>query len=171
MTSCAKRDIVLTSQSTTYNTDSNFLHTYSIPPQELLRKKLWLIFAIFLLLWMNCRSDEIGNRTRLKIVRRKACGFESHLRHLSIAKKPTTGNLTTISYIIGVAIGDGNLSNPSGRAVRLRITCDIKYPNIIKNITQALQEVMPNNKVSVVNKKENCVDISCYSNKWENLLG
>jgi len=90
---------------------------------------------------------------------------------LSIAKKPTTGNLTTISYIIGVAIGDGNLSNPSGRAVRLRITCDIKYPNIIKNITQALQEVMPNNKVSVVNKKENCVDISCYSNKWENLLG
>ena len=30
---------------------------------------------------------------------------------------------------------------------------------------------MPNNKVSIVRKKENCVDISCYSNKWENILG
>jgi hypothetical protein len=28
------------------------------------------------------------------------------------------------AYVIGLAIGDGNLSNPSGRAVRLRITCD-----------------------------------------------
>lgn len=36
---------------------------------------------------------------------------------------------------------------------------------------QAIQEVMPNNKVSVVPKKESCIDISCYSNKWENLLG
>ena len=70
-----------------------------------------------------------------------------------------------------MAIGDGNLSNPNGRATRLRITCDTKYPNIIKNIMQAIQEVMPDNKVSIVHKKENCIDISCYSNKWENLLG
>lgn len=36
---------------------------------------------------------------------------------------------------------------------------------------QAIQEVMPNNKVSIVRKKESCIDISCYSNKWESLLG
>lgn len=30
---------------------------------------------------------------------------------------------------------------------------------------------MPDNKVSIVPKKESCIDISCYSNKWENLLG
>jgi len=32
------------------------------------------------------------------------------------------------AYIVGLALGDGNLSNPNGRAVRLRITCDKKYP-------------------------------------------
>ena len=30
---------------------------------------------------------------------------------------------------------------------------------------------MPNNKVSLVKRKINCTDISCYSNKWEAFLG
>ncbi len=38
------------------------------------------------------------------------------------------------AYVIGLAIGDGNLSNPNGRAVRLRITCDTKYPRLVGNI-------------------------------------
>ena len=32
------------------------------------------------------------------------------------------------AYVIGLALGDGNLSNPNGKATRLRITCDKKYP-------------------------------------------
>jgi len=42
------------------------------------------------------------------------------------------------AYLIGVALGDGNLSNPNGRAVRLRITCDTKYPALIAKIRGAL---------------------------------
>ena len=76
-----------------------------------------------------------------------------------------------LAYVIGVALGDGGLSNPNGRAVRLRISCDTKYPIIIHNITSAIKKLMPTNKVSEVNKKTRCVDISCYSNKWEDLLG
>jgi DNA-binding transcriptional regulator WhiA len=76
-----------------------------------------------------------------------------------------------LAYLIGLAIGDGNLSNPNGRATRLRITCDVKYPNIIESITQTLQELFPNNKVGVVNRNDHCVDVSCYSNKLEELLG
>jgi hypothetical protein len=38
------------------------------------------------------------------------------------------------AYVIGLAIGGGNLSNPNGRAVRLRITCDTKYPALIARI-------------------------------------
>ena len=76
-----------------------------------------------------------------------------------------------LAYITGVAIGDGNLSNPNGRAVRLRITCDIKYKNIINNIIFPLKKIFPNNKVSIVKRKKNCIDISCYSNKLETLLG
>ena len=45
----------------------------------------------------------------------------------------------TLAYIIGVAIGDGNLSNPNGRAVRLRVTCDTKYEFIIKQVKSNIQ--------------------------------
>ena len=67
-------------------------------------------------------------------------------------------------------MGDGNLSNPNGRAIRLRITCDKKYKNIIRNIRASIQRLLPKNKVSIVNRKENCIDISCYSNKWKIFL-
>lgn len=75
------------------------------------------------------------------------------------------------AYVIGLALGDGNLSNPNGRAVRLRITCDLKYPGLIDRIKNSLQTILPDNKVTIVKKKRNCVDISCYSNYWEKILG
>lgn len=74
------------------------------------------------------------------------------------------------AYVIGAALGDGNLSNPNGRAVRLRITCDKKYPKLADYIRSQIQKLMPENKVSVVNRT-GCVDISCYSNHWEEVLG
>lgn len=52
-----------------------------------------------------------------------------------------------LSYIVGAAIGDGNLSNPNGRAVRLRITCDTNYPNIIDGLIACIKEILPENKV------------------------
>lgn len=67
-------------------------------------------------------------------------------------------------------MGDGNLSNPNGRATRLRVTCDKKYPKLIKYIQTNIQIVFPQNKVSIVDR-ENAIDISCYSNKWEEVLG
>jgi hypothetical protein len=54
------------------------------------------------------------------------------------------------AYVIGLAIGDGNLSNPNGHAVRLRITCDTKYPELITKIRDALQRLLPNNRVTLV---------------------
>ena len=75
------------------------------------------------------------------------------------------------SYIIGLAIGDGNLSNPSGRATRLRITCDKKYPLLIKRIVNSLQKLLPDNKVSLVIRKENCIDVSVCSNHLEKVVG
>jgi LAGLIDADG-like domain len=75
------------------------------------------------------------------------------------------------AYVIGVAIGDGNLSNPNGRAVRLRITCDKKYPALIARICSALQQLFPENKVSLVPSRGNYVNLSVYSNHLEGLLG
>ena len=79
-------------------------------------------------------------------------------------------NKKLLAYIIGVALGDGNLSNPNKRAVRLRITCDKKYPKLIEHIQGKIKLLFPENKVSIV-EKGNAVDINCYSNKWEEILG
>lgn len=76
-----------------------------------------------------------------------------------------------LSYVIGIALGDGNLSNPNGRAVRLRITCDIKYPFVIEEIIKNLGIIAPRNKISKIKRKSKAIDISCYSNDWENVLG
>jgi len=43
-----------------------------------------------------------------------------------------------LAYVVGVALGDGNLSNPNGRATRLRITCDAKYPRLARKIARSL---------------------------------
>lgn len=75
-----------------------------------------------------------------------------------------------LAYLIGVSLGDGNLTNPNGRAVRLRVTCDKKYPLLIKTIVQLLIKVFPENKVGIINSK-GCIDISLYSNQLPNLLG
>ncbi|MCL4278333.1 MAG: hypothetical protein KJZ60_01395 [Ignavibacteriaceae bacterium] len=68
-------------------------------------------------------------------------------------------------------MGDGNLSNSNGRAVRLRITCDKKYPKLLNHIKDSISKMLPDNKVSLVNRKDNSIDVSCYSNCWENVLG
>jgi len=85
--------------------------------------------------------------------------------------KNTTNYKNHLAYIIGVAIGDGNLSNPNGRATRLRITCDLKYKKLIKNIAASLGKVFPVNKISSIKRRDSCVDISCYSNRLEGLFG
>ena len=70
------------------------------------------------------------------------------------------------AYIIGVALGDGNLSKPNGRAVRLRITCDARYPQVANEIAEALKKVLPTNAVSIVRgPKDTYFNISVYSNK------
>jgi len=75
------------------------------------------------------------------------------------------------AYIIGIALGDGNLSRPNGRATRLRITCDAKYPTIIQDITSALSKLLPNNKVSIVpGPRPTYCNVSVYSEKLNELL-
>ncbi len=76
-----------------------------------------------------------------------------------------------IAYIVGVALGDGNLSNPNGRAARLRITCDTRYPNLANEIIGSLKEIFPKNKVSIVpGPRATYMNISVYSNKLNALL-
>ncbi len=55
--------------------------------------------------------------------------------------------------------------------MRLRVTCDLKYPFLIGKIRRALIKALPQNKISIVTVwRMGCLDISCYSNKLETLL-
>jgi hypothetical protein len=74
------------------------------------------------------------------------------------------------AYVIGIAIGDGNLSKPSPRAVRLRITCDKKYPKLINRIAKSLKRLLPENRIQIVDRNT-FVDVSIHSNHLESLLG
>ena len=77
----------------------------------------------------------------------------------------------TLAYVIGIALGDGNLSNPNGRAIRLRITCDSKYPKIGEEMQEALRVIFPKNKVSIAYAKPaTSFNISVYSNTLADLL-
>lgn len=68
-------------------------------------------------------------------------------------------------------MGDGNLSNPNGRATRLRITCDARYPKIATEITANLKVLFPQNKISVVpGPIASYFNISVYSNKLNELI-
>ena len=80
-------------------------------------------------------------------------------------------NLENWAYVVGLALGDGNLSNPNGRAVKLRISCDTKYPRLIEQISIALQKMLPNNVVNQIKRPRNCIDVYCHSNTLEKLMG
>ena len=85
----------------------------------------------------------------------------------SIPSSPTMKHLdrVALAYLIGVALGDGNLSNPNGRAVRLRVTCCLDYPQIASEIERSIRILLPRNRVSIVRKgSARCVDLCVYSN-------
>ena len=76
-----------------------------------------------------------------------------------------------LAYITGIALGDGNLSRPNGRATRLRVSCDNKYSQPITEIKNALTIVFPTNKVAtVIRKGSNCTDVSVYSNQLNTII-
>lgn len=81
------------------------------------------------------------------------------------------GNEKVLAYLIGVGIGDGNLSLLNNRSIRLRISCDTKYPNLIQKIVTSINTILPENKINLVKNRGKCVDIVSFSNFWEPWLG
>lgn len=78
---------------------------------------------------------------------------------------------TNLAYVIGVALGDGNLSSPNKRATRLRVTCDSNYLGIEQEICAALKTLFPTNSVSKVKgPKDTYFNISVYSNKLDEFM-
>jgi len=72
------------------------------------------------------------------------------------------------AYLLGIYLGDGSIV-VNRKVYRLRVTLDKKYPNIINTCMQAIQTVLPENKVGLV-AREGCYDVSCHHKFWPDLF-
>lgn len=67
------------------------------------------------------------------------------------------------SYLLGVYLGDGCISFIR-KTPRLRVSLDTAYPNLINEVKQAMETILPDNSVNIVKVKGNCVQVGCFSN-------
>ncbi|MFP4074613.1 MAG: transcriptional regulator, partial [Actinomycetota bacterium] len=69
------------------------------------------------------------------------------------------------AYLLGVYLGDGCLSPHPRGVYRLRIACDLKYPDIIDEIATHIVVVRGVDEVGFT-AKEGCVEVSAYWKHW-----
>lgn len=102
---------------------------------------------------------------------------ESTLAH-NLKKADDPQNLhKDYAYLLGMYLGDGCISRMK-RVHRIRITLDFKYPQIIQSCCDSIQALLPNNKVSIVERCKikngeqyvSCVEVSCYYKYWQQVL-
>ena len=68
-------------------------------------------------------------------------------------------------YLLGIYLGDGCLSLMPRNVYRLRIACDLKYPDIINEISSCIVIVRGTDKVGFV-MCEGCVEVYNYWRHW-----
>jgi hypothetical protein len=77
------------------------------------------------------------------------------------------------AYLLGMYLGDGSIVR-SRKVYLLRVSLDAKYPDIIKRCTDALQVILPLNKVGFIKhiyqEKLSHIDVSCLHKSWPVLL-
>ena len=74
------------------------------------------------------------------------------------------------TYLLGLYLGDGEISKYSSHRVhRLRVALDKRYPNIIMCCIRAIEVILPNNQVSIVDS-QGCVYVSCYHKFWPTIF-
>lgn len=79
----------------------------------------------------------------------------------------------TYAYLLGLYLGDGNIVKVR-KVYRIRITLDAKYPGIIQSCSEAIQILLPDNQVGIVNRyhqdRLSCVDVSCFHKFWSDIF-
>jgi len=73
------------------------------------------------------------------------------------------------AYLLGLYLGDGHITQMRNGVYRLRISLDERHIHIAMWCIDALQTVMPGNRVQVVDAP-GCSVIGCYSRHWNELF-
>ena len=72
---------------------------------------------------------------------------------------------TRYAYLLGMYLGDGCISRHRREVFKLRITLDARYPEIVSACEDAIQELVPLNKVARVNRGT-WWELYAYSKTW-----
>jgi hypothetical protein len=89
----------------------------------------------------------------------------------SVAPSPEQLPGREYSYLFGLYLGDGCLSEYKPGVFRIRIALDSRYPRIIAAAVAAIRTVMPHNRTNVRRHPvHNVVEVYCYSKHWPALF-
>jgi hypothetical protein len=69
-------------------------------------------------------------------------------------------------YLLGLYLGDGTISSHPRDVFKLRITLDVKYPDIVEECERAIETTMPRSHVNRLRKPSNCFEVYAYSRAW-----
>jgi hypothetical protein len=72
---------------------------------------------------------------------------------------------THYAYLLGMYLGDGCISRHRREVFKLRISLDARYPEIVSACEDAMQELVPRNKVARVNRGT-WWEVYAYSKTW-----
>jgi hypothetical protein len=70
------------------------------------------------------------------------------------------------SYLLGMYLGDGCISDHGRGVWRLRIVSDTRYPGIIEECCRAMEAVMPGQRAYRLARRSRCIEMSMYSKHW-----
>lgn len=73
------------------------------------------------------------------------------------------------AYLLGLYLGDGTVSKIP-KTYKLRVFLDSRYPNIINGCAQAMQTILPTNKIGIIKQKGNWFVVQCHSNDLPDLF-
>jgi hypothetical protein len=127
---------------------------------------------IFIKLW-NSKKTVVEIREILGISERQVKKFRElyklNKRHQGRKKTSRYPHTIMSAYLLGVAMGDGNLSKVRN-TLRLRLYCKTKHSDLLLKWKHACEEVT-GNKVSYRQTwAESCREISVYSNMFEDFI-
>ncbi len=77
---------------------------------------------------------------------------------------------TAYAYLLGLYLGDGDISKyHTHRVHRLRVALDKRYPEIIEGCVRAIEIILPDNQVDIVDRCS-YVHVSCYHKFWPEII-
>jgi hypothetical protein len=83
----------------------------------------------------------------------------------------SSGAYAAYAYLLGLYLGDGDVTSHARGVCRLRVTLDSRYPDIVLCASCAMKDVLPGNRVGVHARTDsNAIAVTCYSKSWPELL-